>query len=745
MKINTPYFTMQYLLREFAKGFGTKGLTAETAKEIDDACKENEITPQQLAKLKQLLIHEPLSKYVNVYFADHVIEQVDKVFEQYLEVMESIPLEGVNAGKAQAIIKKYFMSFSVANICSSCLEGMRITPFEFSQLNLTMFDFTFNNLRRSSDWCEFEDKCTKEQKDRFRVWSLGEGSELPDISRIGALGKQWQIGNSWGTLKARLVIARFWDHFFYRDGLCDLQLIRDVLPEYYASCFEQSLIETRAVEINRYEPLSHVAEEIMNLLLLRKPKSEADRDKCSELLSQFKIDQDKLDVNNEVTYNYHWMYARFCLHQGKLDDALASYKLAFNLVLYRNAVNAQKIIREAIMVTCRMAKPDKVFINRLRRMAVIFAIDIQLSEYNKPENKKKCEDIESWEISVFAKDFSSFFPKESFFPGAEYPSLNVTKYGFWMFNDEDYKLDLRRPNKNFKVGSEGSLVKKMPQVVFFSMQNNIDAVKQLVEAGADINKLSESGESAILLAIQEMDATEYAINSMSQELFDYIATLPHTAECLNTKTLKRKLTPLGCAIDTGRLDVVKKVISLGANVDTRYGTDIKTSLFGVLGLIANHTRPQVVKNTIETQKYTDEALQAIRAYSAGLLPQDLEQLKKHLVSKEGDPLWQAVEEVGLKLIQNNIQKYTTINELREIGLFLISQKASPNAKHNSGMQGYTPFMLAAENNEAELFKAMRSAGGDMRDTCFDSVHQRRADLRVIAHHWRSKDIVPLLN
>jgi len=743
MKIQTPYFTIQHLLREFAKGLGTKSLAA---KEIDDACKDNEITPQQLAKLKSQLVHEPLTKYVNLSFADHFMGQIDKVFEQYLNLMKSTPLDGVDASKAQAVINKYFMSFSVANICASCLGGMKTTPQAIALSGRTMFDYTFDKLRRDTEWREFEDKCTKEQKDRFRIWSLAEEGELPDITSIAALGEQWRPGNSWGAYKARLITARFWDYFFYRDGSCDLDMIRLVEPRKFEFSIKQPLVDLLHKDTVRYKNTSLMGLDLWRILRLRQPKTLQDKAYCQKSLPELKGLFDKLDVNNEANYFYYWMLARFHLHQGYLDDALDNYKLAFERVIYRQGENADSIIQEAIIVACRTVKPDKVFINRLRRMAVIFGIDVMPSGTVKPEGKKKYEDIESWEISAFAKYFSSYFKEESFFPGATYPPLVQPNYGIWLIDEAEYTLDLRRPNKNFKVGTDGGLIKKMPQVVYFSMQNNVDVVKQLVEAGADINKLSESGESALLFSILEMDTTDFSVKSMSQALFDYIASLVHTAECLNTKTLKRNLTPLGCAIETGRLDVVRKVITLGANVETRYSRDMQTPLHGVIGLIAKHTRPEVIRKQIEEFKYSDKSLQGIRAYGAGLVPQDLEQLRKQLVDKEDDPLWQSIEQVGLELILGNVQKYTTVAELRDIALFLIEKRGNPNAKHNNtALQDFTPFMLAAEHNEAEIFKAMRSAGGDMRSSCFDQKEQRRAGLREIVYRWRSKDIATLLS
>ena len=65
--MKTPYFSVQYLLREFAKGLGTKGLAG---KKIDDACKCAEINPSHLDSLKIELIREPLATYVNIHFAE---------------------------------------------------------------------------------------------------------------------------------------------------------------------------------------------------------------------------------------------------------------------------------------------------------------------------------------------------------------------------------------------------------------------------------------------------------------------------------------------------------------------------------------------------------------------------------------------------------------------------------------------------------------------------------------------------
>ncbi|MDW1624960.1 hypothetical protein R7E46_15480 [Vibrio sp. Vb2704] len=210
-KIETPYITIQSLLREFAKALGTKMLAA---KEIDNACKHAEINPHQLQELKKQLIHQPLSKYVNVYFADHVMEQIETVFKQYLDIVQKVPLDGVNAEKAQKLINRHYVSMTAAFVCHEMFEGMCTTPEQLASSGQTAMQFVFENLQGISAWRQHIESVTKEQKDKYRIWSKGGHSELPDITGIAAIGKAWTDERDWGVIKARLVAARIWDYFF---------------------------------------------------------------------------------------------------------------------------------------------------------------------------------------------------------------------------------------------------------------------------------------------------------------------------------------------------------------------------------------------------------------------------------------------------------------------------------------------------------------------------------------------------
>lgn len=735
--MTTPYFSIQYLLREFAKGLGTKQLAA---KKIDDTCKKLEINPHDLRILKARLIHEPLKKYVNVYFADHLLEQIDSVLDLYLNFVRNVDLDGVDAQVAQSYINKYFLSYAVSYICREMLEGMHVTPKELAWLNQSAMSLAISKNESSGDWQAYIDSCDKAQKDKLRNWCKGYNAELPDIGGIASIGERWENNNSWGTLKARLVIGRFWDHFFYRTQICDLNMIRVMEPDDYIAQTAYALKGIQLAGAIKYEKTTQYALGLFEILRLRVPKTEEGQSKCQEYLSKLGRYQKELDKNAETTYYWHWMNARYHLHSGDIEESLHSYQVAFEQVLYRAGENINCIIREAMIVACRVKQPPKVFINRLRSMAAVLRLDI-LPKGTLPTKKAKPELIEDWEVSAISKLFDSYFTRESFFPGAGYPPFYGDRFGIWMTGADSHQLDTKKPNKVLNVGMNGGLVKKMPQVVYYSMEDGIESVRQLLESGADVNKLSSANESALLFAVQTMQANLAPIGSMSQELFDLITSKSHDTATLSAITPKRKLSVLGCAIQTGRFDVVKKVLELGADIEQRHDVGHESPLFTCISLIGKLRRPHVAQALWEMNRYSEQSLQSVMAHSAGLLPHDKEHLKKALQKQDKDPKFQAINQAQIEYVESNVRKYLNLEELREIGKLLLEHGANPNSKHDTALHGYTPLMLAIEFDEVELVSCMLKAKGNLSDTCIDPRNRRRASCFEIARHWKSESVL----
>lgn len=745
-KIETPYYSIQFLLREFANGLGTKGIDNSIAKKIDDACKNNEITPALYHELKQQLIYEPVKGFVNEPMAQRFVSGFDRFVEQYRELMMVAPLDGVKVEGARAFLDRYFLTFNLSLFCDDILGDVPLNSVMVAQSKQSFVSIVINGLKQLPQWPKLYRSLSPENKERLRAWALPNKAELPSLSYINLIGQKLRPEKLWLAFKVNFLIARLWDYFFRKFPEMDVSLLHtstlESIEDSYRSALE-ALLEKAYLKHQRSVSL---ALELYDLLRLRETKTVDSEECCRILFGKLKYESD-LDKDYETSYYRHWMKARLELHCGELELAISEYKKAFDQAIYRQGENAVCIIREAIIAACRMPKPDKSFINRLRRMAVMLNIDMAPDGPQNESARKKAPDIEEWEILAFANMFDYYFTKESFFPDAVYPDNPYKKSSVGLIDGGESDIDLDKPNKKISIGLMGGGNKKMPQLVYFSMMSEPNVVSELLKAGADVDKLSTNHESALLFAVQEMQVTLFPTSTLQGDNFWALAKYKHAQKTLDTVTAKRKLTPLGCAIQTGRIGVVRKLLEMGASVDRRHDIIGETPLFTAIGLIAHHTRPHLNAGHWEKMKYSKMNLQSVRAHSAGLLPHDLEHLKTVMVKQESDPVFQSIHEVVKKTEIGNILKYTSADGFRQIAKLLIEEGAEPNAKHDTAMLGYTPLMLAIELDEAELVEAMIESKYhqvNSSDTCMDSQSRQRVDLEQLARNWNSTKVSKML-
>lgn len=746
-KIETPYYSLQFLLREFANGLGTKGIDSRIAKKIDDACKNNEITPALYHELKQKLIYEPVKGFVNESVAQRFVVGFDRLVDQYRELMIAAPLDGVAVEDARIFLDRYFLTFNLSLFCDDILGNVPLNSIVVAQSKQSFVSIVVNGLKQLPQWPKYYRSLSSENKERLRIWALPDKAELPSLGSINLIGRKLRTEKSWLAFKVNFLVARLWDYFFRRFPEMDVSLLhtsaRESIEDSYRSALK-TLSEQATLKHQRSVPL---ALELYSLLRLREPKTVDSEEHCRILFGRLKYESD-LDKDYQTSYFRHWMKARLELHCGELELAIGEYKKAFEQVIYRQGENAVCIIREAIIAACRMPKPDKSFINRLRRMAVMLNIDMAPDGPQNESSRKKAPDIEEWEILAFANMFDSYFTKESFFPGAVYPDSPPKDSSVGLIEGSESDVDLSKPNKEINIGLMGGGSKKMPQLVYFSMMSKPKSVSKLLEAGADVDNLSTNQESAILFAVQEMQVTLFPTGTLRDDNFWELAKYNHTPQTLDTVTAKRKLTPLGCGVQTGRLDVVEKLIEMGANVDQRHDVGNETPLFTAIALIARHTRPQEVTRTTEQMKFSDMNLKSLRAHGFGWLPHDLGQLKRSIEKMSQDEDFQEISRINLQLEKEAFLKHSTAEGFRDIAKHLIKYSANPNAKHNTALEGYTPLMLAIELDEAELVEAMMESkhyAANLEDTCIDSNTGQRVDIKRIIREWRATNVDKVLS
>lgn len=747
-RIETPYYTIQYLLREFSNALGTKGIDKNVARKVDDACNyDNVISPTVYNDLKNKLLYEPLKGFINESIASRVVSVFDNVIEHYREFMQAVPLDGVGSVDAKAFLEQHFFTFEIAFFCDEILDSTSINSKVVAQSGQSFVSIAVNGMKEMPIWADFYHSLSSQNKERLRTWSLSDKAELPSFQYLNLISQKIRPEGLLLSFKVYFLVARLWDYFFKKFPRMNASLLYEKSPQEIGTSFHNSLTSLLKKAGNKHQCSILLGLDLHRKLRLREPKSHVSEESCRVLFGRLKHESE-LDINNESTYFYHWMKARLELHCGHLDLAVEEYEQAFDQVIYRQGENAKSIIQEALIASCRMEKPNKTFINRLRRMAGMLNLDVMPNGPVNDTSKKKALDIEDWEVAAFARQFDFYFTKESFFSNATYPENLHKSVGVCHISDNDFSVDLKKPNKKLKVGKFGSQEKKIPQLTYFTMTHNTEVVDELLRKGADVNKLSSNCESALLFAVQEMQVNVFPIKTMKDDIFWMLAEHEHTVKTLDSVTTKRKLTPLGCGVQTGRLEVVQKLIEMGSTVDRRHEVSNETPLFTVIAMIGRYTRPEEFENVNKQMQFSDLRLQFIRAHGAGFVPHDFEQLKQFVQNISQDEDVQQYSSMINQYQQNNLIKYASADELRIIARYLIEQGANPNAKHNGELEGYTPLMFAVELDEVDLVHTMLQSTkykGNLSDTCFFREKNLRVGLFEIACRWGSKRVLKLLD
>ncbi|MBB1440530.1 hypothetical protein H5202_18005 [Shewanella sp. SG41-4] len=182
---------------------------------------------------------------------------------------------------------------------------------------------------------------------------------------------------------------------------------------------------------------------------------------------------------------------------------------------------------------------------------------------------------------------------------------------------------------------------------------------------------------------------------------------------LNQRTTRKAQTPLFAAVDTGNPDIVKKIISMsnGIQIDLQAGLDFLTPLYHAVSLLSIIKKPSRFREII-SEPPTEESIHRLKPMFAGMT--GFEKIIKGQGITERDQ--KILDQYTDYCFQVYLERKPTPAKIRHIARVLIAKGADVNFVNRvNGMQ-YTPLMLAAENDEIQLFKIMIEHGGDWRKT-----------------------------
>jgi ankyrin repeat protein len=694
-------------------------------------------------------LHEPLEHNVDAQFANDIVRWLERFFEQYSAFVAKLSLEGLSCEKAEQLLAAHLFSFygafALKELCRR-LQGPAAEALLNDQKQAIAITASWASVK-IRPWPGYMSTWNKQQADQFRRWQSG--IELPSLSSLKTLFRSPEARSVLGQadsmrLYTLFVIARAVDWFRRQrfgqialaHGLGSLRTGKHHKPIGYV------LAEAHSAETMDAQRLHADIDFLAEGLNPFRPKQRADRELLRSRLTDFSQKRQSLDPAGTTVFWEHWFEARFHMLSGSLELAANDYKKAFEHAYFRAGLNQETIILEALVVTAMLDRPDKTFLKKLRNAQVLLSMELPLKPEQQDFRSKYDDHVEPWFIDFYRGHFRKRFPESGAFPGVKYPRHDQALIGPILVTggSNHKKPDLRHPDRRIKTGDGPS--KKWPQLVYYTWTRDRDAVSALLKAGADPSKLSQSDESALLLSILALDVTELSNQTFDLELFKIISRAEHSHQALNCRTQKKRLAPLHAALDTNQIAVLEKLLEMGCEPDFRAGIEMSTPLYHCLEKIGLLTGKASPPKQLQNAPNDQMLLDTIRRYSGGRDGLTLEQVQKKLRQQYNDPRYQSLLAAVQDLLIGEVKKRLNLDELRAMARLLVQKGADPNAVHTYPVKGYTPMMLAVENDEDDLVEFMREHGGGSLATTYRHDRTgREISCRQIASYFQATKVL----
>lgn len=424
------------------------------------------------------------------------------------------------------------------------------------------------------------------------------------------------------------------------------------------------------------------------------PKLIGDQERLWREIEALEKTAETTDPEGHSDYHYEWMKGRWHVLSGQYQEAIPHYEQAFELACYRAGHQIADLISEASCITAFLGK--KAFLKRLKHVGIALGI------FRKPENGIALED---WEFDQLAQQLPTLFPAHGRFTECQNDLAMHSIPGLLLFDLDTFSKtqpDLKNVNRVRAVHFAGGSVRRWPQLRLFASFGLLEQVKALLDAGASVDELDSSGGSALLCALQHAESTGH------REVLDLLLARTHQVATLNARTQRTRRTPLMCAIDFGKPDVVASLIAQGVDVEQRGLTDNQSPLYYLVSQLSDRVNPKRMFATL-VQKMTEapdvvlqDTLRRFGVLTAGTFGSDITALRSHP---------ELASEVIKYFVSQHASKHTVFN-LMQIASILLQAGANPNAPHSYPVRGRTALMLAAESDLLELFDLMVRHGGD---------------------------------
>ncbi len=706
-----PYPRLGEVYRLLAGAFDTKA----SNRDVDTWARDGDTDWSRLRRLRKELFTDPLEKSTDNAFAGLVTDFVGHVQKEYVRLLMQVPLDSLDRREALELLTEHFfvpLALQYFIALNQPDSGLDLAAFLHPDNHPVDVVFSWAEAELGLDTGSLqatvypgstgEAKSNKDQVSRWRSGGIKPGRQTISLvcRDIKKKFPQWKKGSR--NLANWLLTARalmFLEH--EAESVLPLRshLLRELLAGVPQRDIGRILSQANAQASHRLQPLVLPGLKLAEALDPGRVKSEGDQARTKEALEAFHLLVQERDPDGRTRYLLEWCTGRWYVMSGHPSEALPHYEQAVDMALYRAGNNQKRILKEALVVAAHLDK--RPFLKRLKNQAIAFGLF-------QDGGNAGTRVIEDWEIKGLERAFSQVFPPRGRFlkaKGDEAPNPLPVFMTDWE-SLRGKGPDLHHPDRIISIPLKDGQKMRMPQLCRYAGLGDYEAVKSLIDHGANVDQLDKSGATALLYAIQHAERTG------NRDVLDLLLEQAHRPETINSMTGAKQLTPLLCAIEYGEPDVVAMLLEKGATPDLRGNMVGKTPLYYCLERmdwmsdLERSRRELSGGNPLRNDAVTADARRRYGDPSADVFG------KRRI--PYADPDNPRHMEIQQELAKEWTKPRVPIHNLAAVARLLVKHGADPNAVHSYPVQGRTPLMLAAEIDAVEVFAQMIECGGDPR-------------------------------
>jgi|GEM_PF-1005917 len=721
----TPFPTVFELIRFIATSFGTKA----SDKQLDDLARDVFADYRQVEPVLERVVIAPLSKYVSSQFANTFSSEIQKMLADYLKLVSLKSVDGISREQVLPVLVSHWFVENALNFLKDVLT--QLTNMPSASLLLGNASPAIGNILgwandHVDDWTGSISDLPKEQRDQLSNWQ--KGKHLPDLQSLHLL-MAIDVGQGLSQearerVMGLLVLARAVDSLRSLPlGEAALDDARQQLMGAQPIGSLYKLFESHQQDAMLYvEPIWSNLGYLSNHLEGTIPKSQEVQSESRKCLDDLTYRLKSLREYETSKHQLEKMEGRWHVFSGDLKAACKHYAVAVEAALYRAGDELNEVLEEAF---CVAAKANhSVLMRKVKNSLVLFKVDLEsVNQQLVDEPSKKTDQfVQDWEVKAWTRQFERTFPNSGLFINTPDYETDLENGPILYSTDKEVKPDYRNPDRKIKIGYEAK--KTWPQICWFILQGQYDVVERLIEKGARMDVESSSGDTPLIMALEKLslvnDSSIYVAGihgrdisdlypSLDDRFFKLVMVAKNVQKSVNKQSHKKKLTPLLQAVESGRPEIVKAVLEMGAKVDLKGNANSQTALTVCLNRIGILDNSDRWVDTQLGQKVTPELLDAIRRHTGAVLGASLE--SQRIVLDDQDIQVTAV--LQLMAVSQRFTAYTDREKMLQILELLLQYGANPNALAETPVKGFTPTMMAAELDLADELSVILKHGGDL--------------------------------